>query len=789
MGLFSSVIDELKKPDKPLYRMPRSTQQTIEIVEVYENGIFKLTGNQYSKTYTFEDINYSTLSVKEQEAVFLIFCRLLNSLDVKFKFTLSNEKQDMETIEHNVMYETKFDEFDIYRETNNTLIRNKILEGRQGIKLKLYLTLTIKRRNVEEAKAQFAIIETNIKRSFMELDSRLTPLSGSERLEVLYNYYHMYADESIKFNIASYKQTNGDFKNDLADGKTKYFTDYFTSENKYGRALFVKTFPSSLSDRFLTELAAVPLHSIISIDGIPVPKEETIKLYERKQNSIEGDIIKQQQVRNRNGNYSSDISHKKRREKKEIENAIDEIIDNDASLFFMGVTIIIMAESLAKLNEACDTIKTIGTSNGCKIVTHDLKQREAFNSALPIGIRQTKILRSMLTQSLAALFPFNVQELFDPEGGVFYGVNQVSKNIIVADRKKLPNGNGFIFGTPGSGKSEATKQEMQQVFLSTDDDIIVIDPKNEYFDIAEIFNGTVVNFSSYSDNHLNPLALNLDGLSPEERRKKIDQKCEFVMALCEQCMGGTIAPREKSILSRCAKEAYTETAASGKCNLLTMTDLREKLLTQPEGVAKDIALDLELFTTGALNIFNHQSNISTDNRFTVYGTRDLGKDLSPVASLIMMESIKERVFNNYRLGKATRIYIDELHTMIKYRYTAIYINEFWKEMRALGALCTGITQNVTDILKNDVTLSMLDNTEFVLLMKQSLEDGALLAKTIGISPAELRYVTNSPIGTGVVKFGNTVVPFDATLPKDYLFYQLFNTNMHEKVKMSKQGVV
>ena len=495
---------------------------------------------------------------------------------------------------------------------------------------------------------------------------------------------------------------------------------------------------------------------------------------------IESDIIKQQRVRNKNNDFSSEISYAKRTEKKEIEAIMDDVRENDQCLFYVGVTIILMADSKKELESITETVETIGKRNSCTIDVHYLKQREALNTALPIGVRQVETMRTMLTQSLAVLMPFNVQELND-EGGVYYGINQVSKNINIGNRKKLINGNGFVFGVPGSGKSFFCKAAMGQVFLSTDDEIIIIDPMNEYFDIATTYGGTVINMSTYTDNYVNPLAMDVWNLDQNDTKGWVREKGEFMLGLCEQCIGDSLNSRQKSIIDRCVRKMYIDIARSREKYIPVMSDFYDILMAQPEEEAKEIALSLELFVNGSLNIFNHQTNVDVDNRFVVYGIRDLGTELSPITMLVMMESIQQRIVENGKRGKATWLYIDEFHVLLNSEYSAKYLQQLWKKVRKQGGLCTGITQNVVDLLQNYTATTMLANSEFVALLKQANTDSSKMAEVIGVSDAQLRFVTNSQSGMGLLKCGNVVIPFDNQIGKDTSLYKLYNTNIHEKI--------
>ena len=658
MGLFTDGFSELKKAGEPMYKTPKSIQETIEIMKVAENGIFEVARNRYSKCYRFRDINYTTTNEEEQTDIFERYCKFLNSLDCNFKITVNNKNKDMQNLREVILLQYQYDGYDKFRKIYNDIIEDKIREGRQGIEQERYLTLTIERKNFEEAKAQFATVEATIHKAFGELGTRIVPLTGNERLKVLHDFYHLGDEDGFDFDLKHAKKVGSDFRSDLCNGMLKYFPDHIEDEGKYVRAMFIKKYPSSLSDHFLNEITSLPVHSITSIDVVPIPKDLTTRTLQKKYLGIESDIIKQQRVRNKNNDFSSEISYAKRAEKKEIEEIMDDVRENDQCLFYVAVTFIIVAESREELESVTETVETIGKRNSVTIDTHYLKQREALNTALPIGVRQVETMRTMLTQSLAALMPFNVQELND-KGGNYYGINQISKNINVGDRKKLINGNGFIFGVPGSGKSFFAKQEMGNVFLNTKDDVIVIDPMNEYFDIAATFGGAVVNLSAYTNNYVNPLEADIANMNERGIRDVIADKSEFMLSLCDQLLGNALNQKHHSIIDRCIRELYMR-AWKAK-HVPVMTDFYQILKAQQEMEAQELALSLELFVEGSLNIFNHQTNVDVDNRFTVYGIQDLGSQLAPVAMLVMMEAIQQRIIDNGKRGRATWLYIDECH--------------------------------------------------------------------------------------------------------------------------------
>lgn len=786
MSFFSDGFKEIKKASEPLYRTPKSIQETIEILKVAENGIFEVSKNHYSKCYLFQDINYTTTNEDEQIDLFERYCKFLNSLDVSFKITINNKNKDMQRLREHVYLKSQDDGFDPYRKIYNDIIEAKIQEGRQGIEQERYLTITIERKNFEEAKAQFATLEAIIHKAFGELGAEIVPINGDERIRTLFDFYHLGEEERFSFQIKEARKVGADFRNDLCNGFLQFYPSYFKDEKKFCRALFIKKYPSSLSDRFLNEITSLPVHSITSIDVVPVPKDFTKKILQKKYLGIESDIIKQQRVRNKNNDFSSEISYNKRIEKKEIETIMDDVRENDQCLFFVAVTIILMGETKEELESITETVETIGKRNSCTIEVHYLKQREALNTALPIGVRQVETMRSMLTQSLAVLMPFNVQELSDKDG-IYYGINQVSKNIIVGNRKRLINGNGFVFGVPGSGKSFFCKMAMGEVFLSSPadqgkDEIIIIDPMNEYFDIAHTYHGAVINMSTYTDNYVNPLALDIGALDLTDSKGLIREKGEFMLGLCEQCIGESLNSRQKSIIDRDVRKMYLNIVRSEVRWNPIMSDFYKILMEDEAEESKDIALSLDRFINGSLNIFNHQTNVDVNNRFTVYGIRDLGPELSPIAMLVMMESIQNRIIENGKRGIATWLYIDEFHVLLNSEYSARYLQGLWKKVRKQGGFCTGLTQNLLDLLQNYTATTMLSNSEFVVLLKQANPDSAKMSEIIGVSDAQLRFVTNAQSGTGLIKCGNVVIPFDNTISKETDLYKLYNTNLHEKIE-------
>lgn len=780
MSIFSDRFEQLKRSDKPV-KAPKYLQEVMGFQRISREGIFEVVKGRYSRTYRFQDINYVTAGMEDQMEILKQYCKTVNAIDVSFKITVNNRNKNMQEFRENVLFQRKGDGFDWIREAYNRITESRIVEGKQGIEQERYLTVCVERKGYEQAKAFFAAFEATLKQNFAELGSTIEPLDAKERLRILFNFYRMGDEEQFRFNFRACMKRGGDAKNSISAGYMRFYPNYFETDRKKCRALFIKKYPASLPDTFINEITNLPVHSMTTIDIMPVPKELTNRVLQKKYLGIENDILKQQRVRNRNHDFSSDISYIKKVQKEKIEGVMDDVRENDQNLFYVGVNMVIMADTKEELDSITETLRNMGNGRMCQIEPHHYQQMEALNTVLPVGNRQVSTLRTMLTRDIAALLPFNVQEL--NEQGICYGINQVSHNLCIADRKNLANGNGMVFGIPGSGKSYFSKSEMLQVFLGTEDDIIVIDPTLEYFDIAEALGeqAAIVNLSTYTKNYINPLEMDVDSLDLNDSNGQIRDKGEFMLGLCEQCYGDSLNSRHKSIIDRCVRKLYTDIARSREKHIPTMTKFYSLLMEQPEPEAKDIALALELFVNGSLNIFNNHTNVNVQARFLVYGTRDLGKELGAISTLVMLENISARIAENAKKGKATWLFIDEFHTVLDKEYSAKYLYTLWKKVRKLGGLCTGITQNITDMLQNYTAVTMLGNSEFIALLKQANVDSQELSRVAGIPEAQLRFVNNSPSGTGIIKHGSVCIPFDNRMGKEENpIYALFNTNLHEK---------
>ena len=790
------IFMSLKEPDKVNVPQPQCTQDMIEIKRIAPNGIFQVTEEKWSKSYLLVDVNYTTKTYDEQLAFFYDWCKTLNSFDVSVKITVFNENRNMQEVRERILYRHKEDGYDWLREAYNDIIESRIVEGRQGICQEKFITITVVRKDYEAARAYLSSLESSFINNFAALSSAMIPLDANERIRILDSFYHLGNESEYDYKMEEALLQGHGFKDELACSVMDFdsYIDRFYMDDKVGSILYLdpESYPTSLSDTFFKELTELPIHSIYSIDYEPIPQDVALKTLEDKLMGVENTIAKQQDKRNKRGAFSSDISYKVRREKKELEHMLDELRDNDQKMFWVGVTMGVIEENEDKLETQLTAINQVVEKASMRVIPYYMRQRQALDTVLPIGGRYVDMMRALFTSSAAAFVPFNVVEMQMMDQPFYYGINQVSKEPIWANRKKLMNGNGFVFAVPGGGKSfTGAKMEAGSVFLNTEDDIIFVDPTLEYFDVAEAYGGAVINLATYTDKYLNPLEVDLDNLDIDDTNGQVRDKCSFMLGICEQAMDGEILPEYKSIIDRSVRKMYKRIAAlpREKRSQPIMSDFLEVLKEQEETEARKIKLVPEIFVEGSLNIFNHQTNIDIENRVLVYGLRDLAGDLSGMAMLIMLENIKQRIIKNAKKGRATWLYVDEFHVLLGKPFSRDYLIALWKQVRKLGGLCTGITQNVIEVLKDPMTSTLVSNSEYTVLLKQAAPDAAVLGKALeNISEAQIKYTANPKPGMGLIRFGNVIIPFDNVVDKQNPVYDIYNTNMHEKAA-KKQAMV
>lgn len=794
---------DLKKPT-PVHTLKiEKVQDILEILKVSEPGIFKVAEGWYSKTYLMDDVNYESLSYEEQVIFYADWCKLLDSFNAPFKITIINQRRNMKTVREQILYQHKGNRYDEVCDAYNDVIMKKIITDKKGLEKKKYLTVLTEQKTYEDAKRYFAMTEKSIKDNFKKILVKLHPLNGNDRLCPIFNFFRMGEEEEYSLDIADCIKRGQDWKNEIAPDYITFSKNKFESSHALGRALYIEphSYNGSLEDKFLDDLAGLETSSIVSIDYVPIPKDWMKTTLENKYMGVEGKIVKQQEKRNKQKNFMSDITYNVRMEKEEIEELLEEARTNNARMHWVGVTAVITAENDTKLEEYTTSLQKICSNNSCSMKICNNTQREGINTALPIGVRNLPFMRAMFTRMAGGFLPFKVMESADSVKPFFYGANMVSGNPILRNRKKLPNPNGFVLGISGFGKSfTGAKMEMGSVFVNTDDDIIIIDPQNEFEEVVELFDGTYINLDVKAETYVNPLSINLEDLKTKKGLDDIiKEKRQLLYSITVQCMDGEEIFGLGSVLGRCVKDLYSDIAALPENE--RFVPLMENLYPYVEqrlaeernlgneikaDVAERVSIALEGFWDGSLEIYNHHTNVNPNNRVVAYGMRDLGEELWPVSVSIMLSAIQARVLENFLKGKATWIYADEVHVMTDNPYSARYLRTAYKTYRKFGGIVTGLTQNIADLLKDKDMATLISNSQYTMFMAQAPKDTELILTAFDdITYEQLKYVRNAEPGTGLVRFGNTFVPMDNRMEPTVPLYAIFSTNIHEKAALKQ----
>lgn len=614
---------------------------------------------------------------------------------------------------------------------------------------------------------------------FNNLGSKCIELDTKERLRMLHDFYRTGEETSFNFELSKTMRKGHNFKDYICPDTVEFENDYIKMGDRYARVLFLKEYASYIKDSMVTELTELNKNMMLSIDIIPIPMDEAVKEAENRRLGIETNITNWQRKQNANNNFSAIIPYDMEQMRNESKEFLDDLTTRDQRMFLSVLTMVITANSKKELDNDTETVMQTARKSLCQLGILKFQQLDGLNTVLPIGVRKIDALRTLTTESLAVFMPFKVQEIRH-ENGIFYGQNVISKNMIIADRKQLLNGNSFILGVSGSGKSFTAKHEITGIKLRDPKaDIIIIDPEREYSRLVKSYGGEVIKISATSKNHINAMDMNADygdGANP------VILKSEFILSLCEQLIGSSnLGAKQKSIIDRCTANVYRIYQQGNYQGVPpTLQDFREELLKQDEPEAKEIALAIELFTNGSLNTFAINTNVDTSNSLICYDILDLGKQLQPIGMLVVLDSILNRITSNRAKGRNTYIFIDEIYLLFQYEYSANFLFTLWKRVRKYGAFCTGITQNVEDLLQSHTARTMLANSEFIIMLNQASTDRLELAKLLNISDTEISYITNVGAGEGLSKIGSAIVPFENKFPKNTELYKLMTTKPGEE---------
>ena len=769
-----------QKAERERFTVPHSVQDAIPIRRVWPDGIFQ-AGKQFSKTFSFTDINYSIAGKDEKTSMFLDYSELLNALDsgASAKITIHNRRLDKAEFERALLLPMKEDGLDGYRREYNEMLLSKVTGTNNSVVQERYFTVSVVKKNVDEARTWFSRVGTDLLTHLSRLSSVGRELDLPARLQIFRDFFRE-GEPAPPFDWSSQVRRGHSFKDWFCPDAMEFESDCFRIDGRWGRVLYLRDYASYLKDSMIAELCGLNRSLMLSIDILPVPTDEAVREIQNRMLGIETNAANWQRRQNDTNNFSAVLPYDMEQQRRETREMLEDLTNRDQRMMFGLVTLVHLAESKEQLDSDTESIVSTARRHLCQMSTLRWQQKDGLDTVLPYGLRRIQALRTLTTESTAVLIPFRAQEILQ-EGGIYYGQNAVSKNMIVADRRKLLNGNSFRLGVSGSGKSFSAKEEIVSIALATGDDILILDPESEFGTLTESLGGEVIRISASSDTHLN--AMDMDGAYGDERNPLIE-KSEFILSLFEQLIGaGGVSAKEKSILDRCTYDVYREYQANRfQGEPPTLRELYHALLSQPEPEARGLALSSELFITGSLNTFAQHTNVNTKARILCYDIRELGEQLMPIGMLVTLDAIFNRVIQNWKLGKTTWIFCDEFYLLFRYPYSADFFYKLWKRIRKYNGLVTGLTQNVEELLRSDTARLMLANSEFLILLNQSATDREELARLLHISETQLSYITNVAAGCGLIRCAGNIVPFENSFPRHTHLYRLMTTKPDEVLR-------
>ena len=769
------TVKTILSQDREHYTIPRRVQDVIPISCIWEDGIFKV-GNKFAKSFKFSDINYLVASRDDKSSIILTYCELLNSLDsgATAKITVNKHNMNEFDLELTSLIPLQGDWRDAFREEYNSIILDKPAKE-EGTVQERYFTISVAKRNIAGARTYFARVGADLQAHFAALGSKCTELSTAERLRILHDVYRAGEENSFRFDARDMMKKGHDFRDYICPDNIEKYADHLKIGERYVRVIYLKDYASYIKDSMVSELTELSRNMMFSIDIIPIPTDEAVREVENRLLGVETNITNWQRRQNSNNNFSAVIPYDMEQQRRVSKEFLDDLTTRDQRMMFVVMTMVHTADTKEQLDSDTEVILATARKHMCQMAPLKYQQLDGLNTVLPIGVRKINAFRTLTTESLAVFMPFKVQEIMD-KGGIYYGQNAISNNMILCNKENLLNQSAFLLGVPGSGKSFCAKGIMVPTMLNSDDDILICDPEGEYAPMVEALMGddcSVIRVAAGGKDRLNAMYM-VDGYGEND---PIIVKSQFIMSLIEQIDSKGIGPQQKSIIDRCTRAVYRDAEKSGITP--TLSTLRNKLLEQPEPEAKQIALSMELFTTGSLDIFGQHSTVDLDKRVIVFDIHGLGAQLKPTGLLVITDTILNRVTLNWKRGKRTHVFIDEFHVVFENEFSASFFNSAWRQFRKRNAYPTAITQNVEYLLDSVQASTMLSNSEFVVMLNQAAHDREKLAKLLNISSEQLSYITNSDAGCGLIKYGSALVPFVNRFPKDTRLYGLMTTRPGE----------
>ena len=748
------------------------------------DGICRVTDNYYTKTIQFQDINYQLNQNEDKTAIFDAWCDFLNYFDSSVRFQLSfvNRTATTDSYARNIIIPAQGDEFDNIRAEYSEMLQNQLARGNNGLIKTKYLTFGIEAEGLKAAKPRLERVETDLLNNFKRLGVQAETLDGFERLKLMHGILHMDEQEPFQFSWDWLVPSGLSVKDFIAPSSFEFRTGhYFGVGKRIGCASFLQILAPELNDRMLADFLYMESSLIVTMHVQSVDQVKAIKTIKRKLTDLDKMKIEEQKKAVRAGYDMDLIPSDLATYGTEAKKLLQDLQNRNERMFLLTFIVINTAGSKRQLDNNVFQAASIAQKYNCHLTRLDFRQEEGFMSSLPLGLNQIEVQRGLTTSSVAIFIPFTTQELFqDGKEALYCGLNALSNNLIMVDRKLLKNPNGLILGTPGSGKSFAAKREIANVFLVTNDDIIICDPEAEYGPLVERLHGQVIKISPTSQHYINPMDLNLNYSDDEN---PLSLKSDFILSLCELIVGGKdgLMPVEKTIIDRCVRMVYRNYLNDPRPeNMPILEDLYNELRSQEEKEAQYIATALEIYVSGSLNVFNHRTNINIENRIVSFDIKELGKQLKKIGMLIVQDAVWNRVTINREAHKSTRYYIDEMHLLLREEQTAAYTVEIWKRFRKWGGIPSGITQNIKDLLASREVENIFENSDFILMLNQASGDRQILAKQLNISPHQLSYVTHSSEGEGLLFYGNVILPFVDRFPRDTELYRIMTTKPQEQ---------
>ena len=770
--------------------VPQTAQQSIPFDRMFPDGICRVGLDYYTKTIQFQDINYQLAQQEDKTEIFGEWCSFLNFFDssVRFQLSFDNMATDVSDFEKSIKISHKNDGFDDVRDEYSEVLLHQMEAGNNGLTKTKYLTFGINAESMKTAKPRLIHIETDILNNFKRLGVQAKSLNVSERLELMHRQFHIGDDAKFHFDWKYLTGSGLSVKDFIAPSSFAFPTGrYFQIGDMYGCMSFLSIDASDISDRLLADFLSMESSQIVTMHIQSVDQNEAIKTIKHTITELDRSKIEEQKKAVRAGYDMDIIPSDLATYGKDAKALLKELQSQNERMFLLTFLVMNTGKTKQELENNVFQATSIAQKHNCNLVRLDYQQEQGLMSTLPLANNLIEIQRGMTTSSTAIFVPFTTQELFQSgDEALYYGLNALSNNMIMVDRKKLKNPNALILGTPGSGKSFSAKREIANSFLVTDDDIIISDPESEYSPLVARFGGQVIKISPTSDQFINPMDINMNYSDDDN---PIALKADFILSLCELIVGNKdgLRPVEKTVIDRCIRQIYQKYFENpGPENMPILGDLYQALLAQEEPEAKHVATALEIYVSGSLNVFNHRTNVELTNRLVCYDIKDLGKQLKKIGMLVVQDQVWGRVTENRSQGRSTRYYMDEMHLLLREDQTAAYTVEIWKRFRKWGGIPTGITQNVKDLLASKEVENIFENSDFIYMLNQAVGDRQILAKQLNISPHQLSYVTHSGEGEGLLFYGNVILPFVDRFPTNTELYRIMTTRLSEVAEAKKE---